>query len=209
MCKPSIGAPAGAGWRLASLRPPPPRAIALYHLALRYAASSAHGGQYRQRAAPIHQGEFDAALEYGVLAHDFLRLRCGARSHEKLRTFSSKRRCFLPSCGARRMSHTAAATGGPCHPAHANAAMHSFAVNPAAPAAGRATRADDATDAFGAAPDHVSAAGPSRAENRRRPWQRPLGRDCAVIWDCCFSVGFLDMMPPMAASFTLQRGKWP
>lgn len=84
-----------------------PSHCALYHLALRYAVSFAHRSQHRQRAAPIHQDGFDAALEYGVLAHDFLILRCGARSHDKLRNFSSKRRGFFPSCGARRMSHTA------------------------------------------------------------------------------------------------------
>jgi hypothetical protein len=50
--------------------------------------------------------EFDAFLECGILAHGFLRLRCGACGHDKLLAFSCKRRGFCPSCGARRMSQT-------------------------------------------------------------------------------------------------------
>ena len=52
--------------------------------------------------------EFDAFLECGVLAHGFLRLRCGECGHDKLVAFSCKRRGFCPSCGARRMAQTAA-----------------------------------------------------------------------------------------------------
>ena len=52
--------------------------------------------------------EFDAFLECGILAHGFLRLRCGECGHEKLVAFSCKRRGFCPSCGARRMAQTAA-----------------------------------------------------------------------------------------------------
>jgi hypothetical protein len=54
------------------------------------------------------KAEFDAFLECGILAHGFLRLRCGARGHDKLLAFSCKRRGFCPSCGARRMSQAAA-----------------------------------------------------------------------------------------------------
>ena len=32
--------------------------------------------------------EFDAFLEYGILAHGFLRLRCGNCAHDKLVAFS-------------------------------------------------------------------------------------------------------------------------
>jgi hypothetical protein len=46
--------------------------------------------------------------ECGILAHGFLRLRCGECDHDKLLAFSCKRRGFCPSCGARRMSQTAA-----------------------------------------------------------------------------------------------------
>ena len=52
--------------------------------------------------------EFDAFLECGILAHGFLRLRCGDCGHDKLLAFSCKRRGFCPSCGARRMAQTAA-----------------------------------------------------------------------------------------------------
>ena len=52
--------------------------------------------------------EFDALLECGILAHGFLRLRCGDCGHDKLLAFSCKRRGFCPSCVARRMSQTAA-----------------------------------------------------------------------------------------------------
>jgi ribosomal protein S27E len=52
--------------------------------------------------------EFDAFLECGILAHGFLRLRCGDCGHDKLLAFSCKRRGFCPSCGARRMAETAA-----------------------------------------------------------------------------------------------------
>ena len=52
--------------------------------------------------------EFDTFLECGILAHGFLRLRCGECGHDKLLAFSCKRRGFCPSCGARRMSQTAA-----------------------------------------------------------------------------------------------------
>ena len=52
--------------------------------------------------------EFEAFLECGILAHGFLRLRCGECAHEKLVAFSCKRRGFCPACGARRMAETAA-----------------------------------------------------------------------------------------------------
>jgi len=50
--------------------------------------------------------EFDAFLQCGILAHGFLRLRCGECAHEKL--VACKRRGICPSCGARRMEETAA-----------------------------------------------------------------------------------------------------
>ena len=52
--------------------------------------------------------EFGAFLECGILAHGFVRLRCGECGHDKLLALSCKRRGFCPSCGARRMSQTAA-----------------------------------------------------------------------------------------------------
>jgi len=52
------------------------------------------------------KAEFDAFLECGILAHGFLRLRCGACGHDKLLAFSCKRRGFCPSTGR--------AVCGPC-----------------------------------------------------------------------------------------------
>jgi hypothetical protein len=55
--------------------------------------------------------EFDAFLDCDILARGFLKLRCsdcGDCGHDKLLAFSCKRRGFCPSCGARRMSQTAA-----------------------------------------------------------------------------------------------------
>jgi hypothetical protein len=46
--------------------------------------------------------EFDAFLERGILAHGFLRLRCGDCGRAKLVAFSCTRRGFCASCGARR-----------------------------------------------------------------------------------------------------------
>ena len=68
--------------------------------------------------------EFDAFLECGILAHGFLRLRCGDCGHDKLVAFSCKRRGFCPSCGARRRrrrtwsttsSRTCRCGSGCCH----------------------------------------------------------------------------------------------
>jgi len=50
----------------------------------------------------------DATLECGIQTHGFLGLRCGKCGHDKLLAFSCKRRGFCPSCGASRMSQTAA-----------------------------------------------------------------------------------------------------
>ena len=44
--------------------------------------------------------KFDAFLECGILAHGFLRLRCGDCGHDKRVAFSCKRRGFCPTCGA-------------------------------------------------------------------------------------------------------------
>ena len=53
---------------------------------------------------PLRQiGWGSAHLECGILAHGFLRLRCGERGHDKLLAFSCKRRGFCPSCGAGRL----------------------------------------------------------------------------------------------------------
>ena len=52
--------------------------------------------------------EFDDYLKCGQLEHGFLRVRCDTCHFERLVAFSCKRRGFCPSCGARRMTETAA-----------------------------------------------------------------------------------------------------
>jgi len=54
------------------------------------------------------QDEFEAFLQCGRLENGFLRVRCEECKHEHLVAFSCKRRGFCPSCGARRMSESAA-----------------------------------------------------------------------------------------------------
>ncbi len=52
--------------------------------------------------------EFEEYFRCGILAHGFLRAQCESCHLEHLVAFSCKRRGFCPSCGARRMSETAA-----------------------------------------------------------------------------------------------------
>jgi len=87
-----------------------PEQATLYRLVQQHAASFiAHTGASTGAELPrFIKDEFDAFLECGILAHGFLRLRCGECGHDKLLAFSCKRRGFCPSCGARRMSQTAA-----------------------------------------------------------------------------------------------------
>jgi len=82
----------------------------LYRLVQQHAASFiAHTEANTGAELPrFIKDEFDAFLACGILAHGFLRLRCGECGHDKLLAFSCKRRGFCPSCGARRMSQTAA-----------------------------------------------------------------------------------------------------
>lgn len=87
-----------------------PEQTTLYRLVQQHAASFiAHTEASTGSELPrFIKDEFDAFLECGILAHGFLRLRCGECGHDKLQAFSCKRRGFCPSCGARRMSQTAA-----------------------------------------------------------------------------------------------------
>jgi len=87
-----------------------PEQTTLYRLVQQHAASFiAHTEASTGADLPrFIKDEFDAFLECGILAHGFLRLRCGDCGHDKLLAFSCKRRGFCPSCGARRMSQTAA-----------------------------------------------------------------------------------------------------
>jgi hypothetical protein len=87
-----------------------PENTTLYRLVQQHAASFiAHTEANTGAELPrFIRDEFDAFLECGILAHGFLRLRRGECGHDKLLAFSCKRRGFCPSCGARRMSQTAA-----------------------------------------------------------------------------------------------------
>jgi hypothetical protein len=86
-----------------------PEQTTLYRLVQQHAASFiAHTEASTGAELPrFIKDEFDAFLECGILAHGFLRLRCAECGHDKLLAFSCKRG-FCPSCGARRMSQTAA-----------------------------------------------------------------------------------------------------
>jgi len=87
-----------------------PEQTTLYRLVQQHAATFFAQAQDAAGAdlPQFVKDEFDAFLECGILAHGFLRLRCGDCGHDKLLAFSCKRRGFCPSCGARRMSQTAA-----------------------------------------------------------------------------------------------------
>jgi hypothetical protein len=95
-----------------------PELTTLYRLVQQHAASFIEHTEASTGAElpRFIKDEFDAFLECGILAHGLLRLRCGECGHDKLLAFSCKRRGFCPSCGARRMSQSAAhlvATGTP------------------------------------------------------------------------------------------------
>jgi len=112
--------------------------------------------------------EFDAFLEYGILAHGFLRLHCGDCGHDKMVAVSCKRRGFCPSCGARRAARgkwrRRGRTWSTTSFRTCRAPVGSVASHPAAPVAGRATRAGDAGAAGGAPPHHAPLARASRSE---------------------------------------------
>lgn len=67
-------------------------------------------------------------LQRGIVAHGFLRLRCGDRGHDKLVALSRKRRGVGSSCAARRMTPTAAHL--------VNHSKDAVVADPAGPAAG-------------------------------------------------------------------------
>ena len=87
-----------------------PEQTILHRLVQQYAARfNAHTEASTSAELPrFIKDAFDAFLECGILAHGFLRLRCGECGHDKILAFSCKRRGFCPPYGARRMSQTAA-----------------------------------------------------------------------------------------------------
>ena len=79
-----------------------PEQTTLYRLVQQHAATFIAGTEAATGAdlPQFVKDEFDAFLKCGILAHGFLRLRCGDCGHDKLVAFSCKRRGFCPSCGA-------------------------------------------------------------------------------------------------------------
>jgi ribosomal protein S27E len=86
-----------------------PEATLLYQLVERHYSEFVAVREAAGRALPRYvQEEFEAYLKCGRLEHGFLRVRCEDCHAEKLIAFSCKRRGFCPSCGARRMTDSAA-----------------------------------------------------------------------------------------------------
>lgn len=76
-----------------------PEQATLYPLVHQHAASFiAHTEAGTGSELPrFIKDEFDAFLKCGILAHGFLRLRCGECGHDKLVAFGCKRRGSCPS----------------------------------------------------------------------------------------------------------------
>jgi heat shock protein HslJ/ribosomal protein S27E len=86
-----------------------PEATLLYALVERHYPELVAAREAAGRPLPKYvQEEFEAYLKCGRLEHGFLRVRCEDCHAEKLVAFSCKRRGFCPSCGARRMTDSAA-----------------------------------------------------------------------------------------------------
>ena len=94
------------GFRYARHRPDQ---TLLYQLVERYYPELAELMAEQGRPLPRYvRKEFDEYLKCGRLEYGFLRLRCDTCHAERLLAFSCKRRGFCPSCGARRMTESAA-----------------------------------------------------------------------------------------------------
>ena len=86
-----------------------PEATLLYRLIERYYHELVAAREAAGRPLPEYvQQKFEAYLKCGRLEHGFLRVSCEDCHAEKLVAFSCKRRGFCPSCGARRMTGSAA-----------------------------------------------------------------------------------------------------
>ena len=86
-----------------------PEATLLYQLVERHYPEFLVELATRGRSVPTYvEREFEAYLKCGRLEHGFLRVRCTTCQAERLLAFSCKRRGFCPSCGARRMTESAA-----------------------------------------------------------------------------------------------------
>jgi ribosomal protein S27E len=73
-----------------------------------YPAFTAHLAAQGTVLPSYVEREFEEYLKCGRLEHGFLRVRCESCHAEQLVAFSCKRRAFCPSCGARRMTESAA-----------------------------------------------------------------------------------------------------
>jgi Transposase zinc-binding domain len=87
-----------------------PQQTTLYRLVRQHAATFSAQAEDAACADLPHfvKDEFDAFVACGILAHGFLRLRCGDGVHDNLLAISCKRRGLCPSYGARHMAQTAA-----------------------------------------------------------------------------------------------------
>jgi hypothetical protein len=86
-----------------------PETTVLYRVVQRNLETFLASAREQGRVVPrFVERELRAYLECGILAHGFLRVRCDACGRERLVAFSCKTRSLCPSCGARRMSDTAA-----------------------------------------------------------------------------------------------------
>ena len=86
-----------------------PEQTLLYQLVEQYYPELAELMAEQGRPFPKYvRKEFDEYLKCGRLEYGFLRLRCDTCHAERLLAFSCKRRGFCPSCGARRMTESAA-----------------------------------------------------------------------------------------------------
>jgi ribosomal protein S27E len=86
-----------------------PKATLLYQLVERHYPEFVAVRATAGRPLPRYVQEgFEAYLKCGRLEYGFLRVRCEDCHAEKLVAFSCKRRGFCPSCGARRMTDSAA-----------------------------------------------------------------------------------------------------
>ena len=111
-----------------------PEETALYQLVQEHAESfSAHiEAETGANLPQFVKEEFDAFLDCGILAHGFLRLRCGDCGHEKLVAFSCKRRGFLPLVRGAAHGRDCRPLGRSCHPARAGAPMGVVVSDPTA-----------------------------------------------------------------------------
>jgi len=86
-----------------------PETTVLYRVVQRNLETFLASAREQGRVVPrFVERELRAYLTCGILAYGFLRVRCDDCGRERLVPFSCKTRSLCPSCGARRMSDTAA-----------------------------------------------------------------------------------------------------